>query len=112
MWVFLNDAFLSIVAHNADPDKLLVRGRFKGDIEAVFPNAVTQETPDRDYRFRAVIDRDTVAATLAERTRSIEYTNFKSSVHDHARHHIYLDVWSVMATAQRLWKATKKRMMR
>ena len=36
MWVFLSDAFLSIVAHRDDPDALLVRARRQGDIECVF----------------------------------------------------------------------------
>jgi hypothetical protein len=39
MWVFLNDSFLSIVAHRTEPGVLLVRARTAGDIEAVFPQA-------------------------------------------------------------------------
>ena len=39
MWIALNDSFLSIVATPEDPDTLVVRARFKGDIEAVFPGA-------------------------------------------------------------------------
>ena len=55
MWVFLNDAALSIVAQRERPDCLLVRGRVAGDIEAVFPKAHVTVTPDADYRYRASV---------------------------------------------------------
>jgi len=112
MWVFLNDAYLSIVAHESERDNLLVRGRFKGDIEAVFPTAITTETPERDYRYRAVIPRGIVAHTLSDRALLIDYPNFKGSVKDRLRHQVYLDVWRVMESAQRLWQATVKRTRR
>ncbi|MFO1153159.1 MAG: hypothetical protein U1E42_05770 [Rhodospirillales bacterium] len=101
MWIFLNNAFLSIVAHRDDPSLLLVRARFKGDIEAVFPAAAVAETLAADYRFRAPLSRDEVAQAIALALRTMTADNFKSSVGEHWRHDLYLDVWSTLATAQR-----------
>lgn len=109
MWVFFNDAYLSIVAHHDRPDTLLVRGRIKGDIESVFPNAETSETPERDYRYRALVDRQTVAKALADRALNIDYGNFKNSVEDHNRHRVYADVWRIMESAQRFFLTKKHR---
>ena len=109
MWVFFNDAYLSIIAHPDRPDTLLVRGRFKGDIETVFPGIETSETPERDYRYRALIDRQTVAKTLADRAFNIDYGNFKNSVKDNNRHRVYADVWRIMELAQRFFLTKKPR---
>lgn len=100
MWVFLNDAFLSIVA---DPhsDKLLVRARLPGDIEQTFPEAEVIEGAGTDYRFRAWINREAVADTLHQQVLRIDYNNFKASVKDHSRHDTYMDVWEVMYRAQK-----------
>ncbi len=96
MWIFLNNAFLSIVEEGAEAQFLLVRARRQGDLERIFPEAVVEETPRRDYRFRARIDRETVAQALADTVRGIHYPNFKNSVDESHRHHAYAEVWSVM----------------
>jgi hypothetical protein len=90
MWIFLSDAFLSVVADKDDPSgpRLLVRARRQGDIDRVFPEA--------DYRFRAWLPRERVAAVLTQQVESLAYTNFKSSIHDHAYHDAAMGVWSVM----------------
>jgi hypothetical protein len=104
MWIFLNDAFLSIIQPTArdaaEPGHLLVRGRLPGDIERVFPEAEVRETPARDYRFRTLIPRAEVAAALARAVEAIDYDNFKSSVKDGDRHDAYFDAWEAMAGAQ------------
>lgn len=105
MWVFTNDAFLSIVRHRDEPENMMVRARLEGDIEKVFPEAEVLETPDADYRFRAVIPRWLVATRMAAEVGDIDYTNFKNSVAKdapgRARHDVYLQIWSVMMGAQR-----------
>ena len=50
MWVFLNNAFLSIVEHRENQNILLVRARIKGDIERVFPGVMVHKTPEADYQ--------------------------------------------------------------
>ena len=92
MWVFLNNAMLSIVAQRSQPGTLLVRARSAGDIERVFPDVKVSETPTADYRYRAEIS--------AEEVRAIDYPNFKATVRDAGRLHAYHDVWDVMARYQ------------
>jgi hypothetical protein len=92
MWLFFNDAFLSIVDPDGaydgrtgpQGDKLLIRARIKGDIEAVFPKAEVIEGAGTDYRFRALIPREVGAK------------NFKGSVKDRERHDVYMQVWHVL----------------
>lgn len=99
MWIFLNNAFLSIVA-DRDSDNLLVRARIAGDIERTFPGFKVTEGGGSDYRFRAWVDRETVADTLRTQVQSIDYSNFKSSVKDTDRHDAYFDVWDTMRAYQ------------
>ena len=101
MWIFLSDAFLSIVADRDAFDQLLVRARFRGDVECVFPEAVVVEGAGTDYAFRARVTRERVAQVLAQRAASIAATNFKDSVEAPWRHDAYLDVWAAMARAGR-----------
>ena len=35
MWLMTTRGFFSVVAHNADPDRVLIRARCRGDIDAV-----------------------------------------------------------------------------
>lgn len=108
MWIFLNNAMLSIVdpqgtyAGGSGPKsaKLLVRARIAGDIEAVFPHAKVERTPSRDYLFRALLGRVDVIAALARSVQDMDYANFKGSVTDQARHDAYLGVWGVMHREQ------------
>ena len=95
MWIFLNNAMLSIVAHRRKPDTLLVRARVKGDIEAVFPQVAVFSLTNADYHYRAEVPRSEVAAALAQQIQEMAYDNFKRSVKDHARHDWYMDVWSL-----------------
>jgi hypothetical protein len=80
MWIFSQKAFLSVVAHNTKPDILIVRSRFKGHIEKIFPNAHVLEDPNKDYRFRAELDIKEVARVIAEMVLTIRYDNFKASL--------------------------------
>jgi len=97
-WIFLNDAFLSIVRdpRAKNPHTLLVRARAKGDIERAFPRAKVVSTPNRDYAYRAYIQEAQVAAAIAFRITGIDYGNFKSSVVEDDRHDAYMRVWSAM----------------
>lgn len=100
MWLFINEAFLSIVDKGGDGNTLLVRARRAGDIERVFPEAIVQVGSGTDYRFRARIDRERVATAIADSIRKIDYPNFKSTVTDAERHDAYMDVWSAMYAFQ------------
>lgn len=102
MWIFLNDAFLSIVDKSKGlHDKLTVRARFKGDIETVFGDKVKVfKLPKSDYAYRALIDRKIVAEKIAESIMNIRYSNFKDSVIEDWRHDVYLDVWGELYKEQ------------
>lgn len=100
MWVFMSNAFLSIVAHRTKPGVLLVRARRAGDIRAAFPRRGVEVTPAADYRYRAEIPGCEVAAAIARQVCAIDYDNFKGSVHDGPRHDAYMRVWSAMAAYQ------------
>jgi hypothetical protein len=81
MWIFLNNAFLSIVSALRRRD-LLVGARCAGDIERVFPRVHVSVTPKNDYRFRAFVPRTLVAEAIATQMAGIDYANFKDSAHD------------------------------
>ena len=103
MWVFFNNSFLSIVSDRNNKSKLLIRARIKGDIERVFGNIAVAQSNNSDYKYRAFLERDTVAEKLKELSLSIDYDNFKNSIHyqENERHNSYLDVWSVMRKIQK-----------
>ena len=100
MWLCFNNAFLSIVSKDCQPDELLVRARRKGDIERVFPDAKVERTVGNDYLFRARIKRAAVAEVIAAQVAGIAYPNFKNSVRSDPLHHAYNRVWHVMADLQ------------
>lgn len=105
MWVFLNNAFVSIVQHRDDADLVLVRGRLDGDVQRFMgehmPEGVTVErTPRADYLFRAVVPRSAVNAAMQASVNRIDYPNFKNSVADHTRHDAYTACWSAMYRLQ------------
>ncbi len=103
MWLSLSDSFLSIVALEgpaADPARLLVRARVAGDIERVFPAATVTHTPKHDYAYRSTLPRTVVATALAAAVEAINYTNFKNSVSDRARHDAYFECWDAMYDLQ------------
>jgi hypothetical protein len=104
MWICQSNGFLSIVApppgsSAAMNDELIVRGRCKGNIEAVFPDARVTHTPRRDYAFFSIA-REVVANAIAAQVREIAYGNFKGSVVDDDRHDIYFDIWRTMNRLQ------------
>ena len=102
MWIFMNDAMLSIVQYSVrDTFNLMVRARVKGDIERVFPRAKVITGKGTDYQFRAIVSRRVVAAKMVERITDIDYANFKNSVRDDDRHDAYLRVWETMVAYQR-----------
>ncbi len=103
MWIFLPDSFLSVVDKcDTSGQTLLVRGRRKGDIEQVFPDAAVQSGGGTDYAYRARIDRNEVAEAIAASIKNIRYPNFKNEVDDQDRHDAYLAVWSAMYRYQNL----------
>ena len=82
MWVCLNNAFLSIVEHHDDPNKLLVRARRWEDLKTAFGPADHEilVTPSADYRYRIIVSRWELRAWAYSLADRIDYPNFKASV--------------------------------
>ena len=108
MWICLTDAFFSIVEHWDDENTLVVRARFKGDIEKVFgqDKGEVHFTPQNDYPYRAHLERDEVAEVIKGEVNNIAYGNFKNEAHrqaatdqDHRRVAAYHDVWRALNNA-------------
>jgi hypothetical protein len=104
MWIFLSEAFLSVVADKADPqgDRLLVRARRGGDIERIFPTADVFQIAGSDYRYRAWLPREQVADAMKAQVEAIAYSNFKNSITDPAYHDAALSAWSALHRYQEL----------
>jgi hypothetical protein len=127
MWLYTTKGFFSVVK-DLHSDDLLVRARFKGDIENLLKNIPlftskidgieVLETNDADYRFRAVVPHWLLGDIVADMIVNTGYTNFKSACFppvaataappdvemdpiDVAREDAYHAVWGVMARAQR-----------
>ena len=100
MWIFAREGFCSIVQDMFDPSMLLVRSRIEGDLEKFFPNSEVVEAAGTDYRFRAYLPRETVAAAIGKMVLSVDYGNFKASVRDNRRSPFYARVWATMAELQ------------
>jgi len=80
MWIFTQKGFLSIVRHTDKPNVLIVRSRFRGHIEKIFPKARVEEDGSRDYRFRAELPANEVSEVIARLVSEIGYDNFKNSL--------------------------------
>lgn len=113
MWLFLNNAFLSVVDKAPDPSQLVVRARCPGHIEAVFPKAKVFDDATGDYQFRAFIDRTDVADAMFKAVMDISYNNFKNSIKDRRYHDACSRVWGVMSGLQpkRPYSGNRSRLM-
>ena len=105
MWIYTRKAFLSIVKDKnstASRPTFLVRGRFKGDIESMFPEAEVIVGAGTDYLYRAFMNRDIVVSRVRKyMAEELDYTNFKNSVENGSdRQSVYGDVWLTMLNAQ------------
>jgi hypothetical protein len=102
MWIFLPNSMLSIVQKpdDAEAGTLTVRGRVKGDIEQVFPDAVVEANKGTDYLYRAKLPREQVAKALAEQVMNLDWSNFKGAVRDRERHDAYMGCWTAMYRLQ------------
>lgn len=102
MWVMTSDSFVSIVEHRDDPNLLLVRGRFPGDVARFLglDPSLEEFTPVADYRYRIAWDRGYVAQRCRRAADEISYPNFKSSVKDGFRRVTLMETWEIWYDAQ------------
>ena len=106
MWLITTRGFYSAVEDHQQPGCVLVRARERGDLEALadlIPRLQGEETPDRDYRFRASVEREAWAGAVAQLAREIDYPNFKNAVAERQgreRAHVYGEVWAILLGLQ------------
>ena len=102
MWIFTNRGFLSAVQHLDRPGYLLVRARFRDDLEAILGDVEVFETPEADYRFRCEIPQTEFAEIMRQQMLRIDYPNFKNSIpsHKHFFHSVCSSVWATLYAAQ------------
>lgn len=105
MWVFCSCGFFSAVEHRCDSSLVMIRARFDGDLEKLLKKydikADVLKTACADYPFRVTISKDQWANAVKSEAESIDYDNFKSSVHEGtARDTAYLRCWSALRQAQ------------
>jgi hypothetical protein len=121
VWLFTDIGFYSVVAvdetHNApwgiaEPGtRMMIRARDALHLlelaERYFPDATIYQTPQADYQYRIVVDKDAWAEAAHDLAASIDYPNFKARVDHKTELSITPDpyasalyrVWTVMATS-------------
>lgn len=106
MWLVTLDGFISIVQDRDDARLLQVRARDSQDIRAHFPRAKVCVIEGADYRYRARVNRQTVARVIAKTVRDIDYdSHFKdvaiaTSPPNPARSRAYYGTWDALAEMQ------------
>ena len=103
MWLLTTFGFFSVV-QKAGTKTLTVRARVRVDLDRLrdryLPDlSPTKVTPGNDYRYRASVTHEALAAAMGKIVADITYDNFKSEVErkqGHARETIYAKVWSVL----------------
>jgi hypothetical protein len=123
MWIFTRYGFFSAVCAREgsgkhgqpiDPDRIMVRARVRGHLEALknrFPEQLDhcdiQDFAGTDYAFRIFVNKPVWSKILSTLAEEIDYDNFKSEVahfqgrsggaYEHSLH----EVWSVMYRLQK-----------
>ena len=122
MWIFTKYGFFSAVCARQgdgklgqaiDPDRIMVRARVRGHLEALkkrFSDLLSQcdiyDFAGTDYAFRIFVDKEVWSLVLSELAEETDYDNFKSEVarykdgDDTAYEHSLHEVWSVMQRLQ------------
>ena len=109
MWIFSEIGFFSAVENYFETDNVLVRGRFKQDLENLQQVIIEQEglelelmiTPENDYHFRLNVPKDVWGRVCQGLAAGITYHNFKNHVHGKPdRDHAYMECWVAMNRVQ------------
>lgn len=102
MWIFTKNGFYSAVEHKDDPEMIVLRSQFKGDLEELGLTSEIAETPAADYRFRATIPRQRFKNLVCKEIAELNYPKFKPAVKDKSplRKESYLTVFNAMFQAR------------
>jgi hypothetical protein len=110
MWLFTTFGFFSIVEKKGDrrPGTLTVRARVRRDLTALRRKYLpelgrTIEKHTSDYRFRAQVPREALAAAMPRIVQDLHYENFKDTVKKRQgenRADLYEIVWLLLESLQ------------
>lgn len=105
MWLMTNKGFFSVVEKKKG--EFQIRARVRGDLvnlqmgTGVGKNIIS--TPDADYAYRLVVNRDEMIAAVTWLAEQVDYNNFKGAINNipdqRAKHDPYLKVWGVLHSA-------------
>ena len=106
MWIATKVGFFSIV--RKEEKDFHVRARLRPDLVEMMDLAGIEseifESEYADYRFRIVVDSNTVRKIGAVLFKEIDYDNFKNTIHDSStqseKYEAYGNIWSVMWALQ------------
>lgn len=103
MWLVFPDCFVSVVVHQDQPSRLVVRARLRDDIERLLPGAEVVKNPEADYLYRTTVQREVLAEAVLRRLGSMTYTNVKGAValNEKTRSYMMSRMWSAGLDAQR-----------
>ena len=104
MWIMTTFGFFSVVEKPWDREKgtLTVRARVREDIDSLRDRFLPEltdmtESGNADYRFRAQVPRQALAAAMSRIVGDVDYDNFKNAVareQGHRRAGVYGSVWA------------------
>ena len=106
MWIATKVGFFSIV--RKEEKDFHVRARLRPDLVELMDLAGIEseifESEYADYRFRIVVDSDTVSKIAAGLFEEIDYDNFKNTIYDsptqREKCEAYGNIWSLMWALQ------------
>ncbi len=95
MWVYSDDANISLSRYRDRHGWLMVRARDRASLERLFPTADIVETPEADYRWRTTLCDADVIAAMAVAIAGIEYADDVKNVVGWERQPLYRDIWAI-----------------
>ena len=96
MYVFTENAFLAILAHEQDERLVEIRAQFKGDIERTFPESEVAFTLGEEFPYSTSVSRDRASERIALRVQHVGYRRFNSASDEPWRQNAYSQVESVL----------------
>jgi len=96
MWIFLNEAFVSLENHPVKTNYLIVKACRDGDIQKIFADVQVWEEETGECRFRALVSRQEAAYAVMDQVIGINYFKFEESITDKTLEGIYSRVWSTL----------------
>lgn len=106
MWIATQHGFYSIV--RKDDELYFIRARERHDLENLKAladlEAEVHEWPSADYRYRIMVDMESLLEVMVRLTTALDYPNFKARVYEQEdqvrKLGPYQHIWKIMADLQ------------